>query len=157
MDAYYKGGIPSPSQAVWTFVRAVSSALINGPFACKMFERTDAEVTVEGKTWPYKNFSAIAAGSIPYLGLGFKVFYLAQKARTFHAFGFSLPPRNVLRYVPLMYLGRPNGCPDWIEGQATRMTVKLAEPRAYTIDGDIHPPVDTFDISLGPRLTVIVK
>jgi diacylglycerol kinase family enzyme len=157
MQAYYQHGIPSPAWAAWTLARSIGSAMINGPFACRMFERMDAEVTVDGKKWPFKNYSAIFAGSIEYLGLGFRVFYLAREPRKFHAISFSLPPRNVLRYVPLMFLGRPSGCPDLIEMPASEMIVQLAEPKGYTIDGDMHPPTDRFVIRTGPRLTVIVR
>ena len=157
MAAYYGGGFPSPARAAGTLAKAIGSAIINGPFACKMFERMDAEVTVNGQKWPFRNYSAIYAGSVEQLGLNFRVFYLAKDAGTFHAIGFSLPPRNVLRYVPLMFIGRPSGCPDLVEERATSMTVQLAEPVSYTIDGDMHPPTDRFEIRIGPRLTVIVR
>lgn len=157
MEAYYKDGIPSPAQAARTLFKAIGSALINGPFACRMFERFDAEVTVDGKKWPFKNYSAIYSGSIEHLGLGFRVFYLARKDHKFHATGFSMPPRSVLPYVPLMFFGRPSGCPDLFEAEASEMTVQLAEPKPYTIDGDMHPPVNRFEIRPGPRLTVIVR
>ncbi len=156
METYYKDGIPSPTQAVITLAKAIGSALINGPFACKMFERFDAEVTVDGEKWPFKNYSAIFAGSVPHLGLGFKVFYLAKGSGKFHAAGFSLPPRSVLRYVPLMYLGRPSGCEDLLEAAVSEMSVQMTQPIAYTIDGDMHPPTDRFEIKMGPRLSVII-
>jgi len=157
MDAYYNQGTPSPAQAAWTLAKSVGSAVINGPFACKMFERMDGQVTVNGKAWPFKNYSAIYTGSIEYLGLGFRVFYLARDPKKFHIVGFSLPPRNVLRYVPLMFLGRPSGCPDLLEDAASEAVIELKEPAAYTIDGDMHPPEKSFRMTPGPRLTVIVK
>jgi len=85
------------------------------------------------------------------------VFYLARDPKKFHAVGFSLPPRNVLRYVPLMFLGRPSGCPDLIEEAASEMVIELKEPVPYIIDGDMHLPEKSFRITTGPRLTVIVK
>ncbi len=157
MAAYYRQGNPSPSQAAWTLARSIGSALVNGRFACKMFERMDAEVSVDGKTWPFKNYSAIFSGSIEYLGLGFRVFYLAPEPRRFHAIGFSLPPRSVLRCIPKMFVGRPSGSPDLIEGPASEMLVQLAEAKPYTIDGDMHPPVSRVEIRTGPRIKVIVK
>lgn len=157
MAIYYKHGIPSPASAAWTLTKSVWSALFNGPLACKMFERMDAEIEVDGKAWPFRNYSAIFAGSIEYLGLGFKVFYKAREPKRFHAIGFSLAPRGILPYVPLMFLGRPSGCPDLVESEASQMVVRLAIPQAYTIDGDLHPATDRFDIKMGPRLTVIVR
>ena len=157
MQAYYKHGIPSPAWAAWTLSKSIGSALIHGPFACQMFERMDAEVRVDGNVWPFKNYSAIFAGSIEYLGLWFRVFYLAREPRRFHSIGFSLAPRGILPYLPKLFLGRPSGCPDLIGLPASEMIVQLAEPKGFIIDGDMHPPVDRFEIRTGPRLTVIVR
>lgn len=157
MNAYSRCGIPSPFQAALTLAKSIGSALINGPFACKMFERMDAQITVDGKPWPFKNYSAIFTGSIEYLGLNFRVFYLAGRPRRFHAIAFSLPPRSVLPYVPALFLGKPAGCPDLLESEAQEMIVQLERPVPYTIDGDLHPATDRFDIRLGPRLTMIVR
>ncbi len=157
MESYYREGQPSPTQAAWTLARAVGSAIVNGPFACQLFSRIDAAVKVGSRAWSFKNYSAIYAGSIEYLGLGFRCFYLARHPRKFHAIGFSLPPRNVLPYVPLMFLGKPSGCPNLIEEAAEKMTIELEEPVAYTIDGDLHTPEKDFTLETGPRLTVIVR
>ena len=155
MAAYYGDGNPSPLRAAGTLARSIGSALINGPFACRMFARMDGEVVVNGRAWPFKNYSAIFAGSIEYLGLGFRVFYLAREPRKFHAIAFSLPPRNVLPCVPWMFLGRSSGSSDVLEEPATEMVIRLAEPQPFTIDGDMHPPVNEFRIEIGRPLTVL--
>lgn len=157
MEAYYQLGQGSPLNVGWTLVRSIASAMVNGPFACKVFERMQGEVTVNGGKWPFKNYSAIYTGSVEYLGFNFRVFYHARDSLKFHAVGFSLPPRNVLPYIPLMFIGRPSGCPNLIEEAASEMIVQLDEPQPYTIDGDMHPPERNFVISTGPRLTVIVR
>lgn len=157
MDAYYQGGHPSAWQAAWTLARSIGSALVNGPFSLKMFEKFEAEVIVNGKKWPLSNYSALYAGSVEYLGLSFRVFYHARQNGCFHATGFSLMPRQVLPYVPHMFLGRPSGCPNLVEEPAREMIVRLASPRGYTIDGDMQSPTDFFRIEPGPTLTVIVR
>ncbi len=156
MEAYYGDGSPSPAHAAWTLTRSVSSALMNSRFARDMFRRFDGEVTVNGDAWPFANYSAIYAGSIPQLGLGFNVFYLAGETHPFHSIAFSLPPRNVLRYVPKMFIGRPSGCPDLLEAGSQEMVIRLREPQGYMIDGDMYDPVDSFHITAGPQLEVIV-
>ncbi len=156
MEAYYGDGTPSAFHAAWTLTRTITSALLNGRFARDMFRRFDGEITVEGRTWPYRNYSAIYAGAIRQLGLDFDVFYYTKQGYPFHGVGFSLPPRNVLRYVPKMFLGRPNGCPDLLEAGAHEMTVRLKEAQGYTIDGDMYPPVDYFHIRPGPILNVVI-
>ncbi len=158
MDDYYHGGIPSPPKAAWTLIKSIGSAFINGPFACKMFERFDADVTVNGKKWPFANYSAIYTGSINQLGLNFRVYYLVDKQPDiFHAVGFSMPPRSVLRYVPKMFFGQPAGCPNLIEEASTDMIIQLKKPLPYTIDGDMKAPKDYFHVRTGPKITVLVK
>ena len=111
---------------------------------------------VDGELWPYKNYSAIYSGSIRQLGLDFNVFYLINEDNPFHGIGFSLPPRNVLRYVPKMFLGRSSGCPDLLESGAREMEVRLAEPQGYMIDGDMYEPADYFKITAGPVFDVVI-
>ncbi len=157
MQAYYHHGEPSPMRAATTLAKSIGSAFINGPFACQMFSRVDGEVISDGERWAFRNYSAIFAGSISQLGLGFQVFRLVGSERKFHGIGFSMPPRNVLKCVPFLFLGKSNGCSDWIDRAASTMTVQLSEPCGYIIDGDLHPPTDRFELSLGPRLTFIVR
>lgn len=158
MVEYYNGGTPSPLSAVGTLLHGVGSAIISGPFAKKMFERFNAEVTVNGKKWAFDQYSALYSGSINQLGLDFRVFYLVdQFPESFHLNGFALDARDIVPYLPKMYLGKPSGCPSMLEEAAKEAIIKLDRPLAYTIDGDMKPPLDTFNISVGPKLTIIVK
>jgi diacylglycerol kinase family enzyme len=157
MEAYYRDGIPSPAKAAVTLVRAIGSALFNTKFACDMFRRFDARVMINGQVWPYRNYSAIYTGSINQIGLNFRTFYLAEQVpEHFHAIGFSLPPRNVLPYVPKMYLGKPSGCPNLLEEAATEMVIELDTPLPHQIDGDMRGAEKVYRISTGPTLTVVI-
>lgn len=157
MEAYYRDGIPSPAKAAVTLVRSVWSALFNTKFACDMFRRFDARVTINGMAWPYRNYSAIYTGSINQIGLNFRTFYFVdQYPEHFHAIGFSLPPRNVLPYVPKMYLGKPSGCPNLLEEAATEMVIELDTPLPHQIDGDMRGAEKVYRISAGPTLTVVI-
>lgn len=158
MEAYYKFGDPSPAHALGTLFRTIFSAVFNGPFARRMFDRFDGEVIVNGKKWPYANYSAIYTGSINQLGLDFRVYYLVDKnPGKFHAVGFSLPPRNILRFLPRMYQGKSCGCPNLLEEATDEMTILLKKPLRYTIDGDMKPACDFFRLTSGPSLNVIVE
>jgi len=156
MDAYYSGTPPSPPKAAYTLTRAIVSASLNGKFARELFHRFDAEVTVDGVKWPFANWSALYTGSIPTLGLKFQVFHYSKEVGKFHAIGFSLPPRNVLRHVPRMFVGKPVRSPEIIESPASEMRIKLSEPMPYTIDGDMIEPEQEFVIRTGPRLKILV-
>ena len=158
MQTYYAGPWgASPPKATWTLLRAIGSALVNAKYARNIFRRFDADVWVDGEKWPFANWAAVYAGSIPILGLKAKVFHFSEEYRRFHAIGFSLPPRNVLRHVPNMFMGKPSNCEEMMEGPAKEMRIELAEPMAYTIDGDMLPPAKNITVSTGPRIQVLVK
>jgi len=156
MNAYYSGAPPSPPKASYTLVKSITSALLNGKFARELFARFDADVWVDGVQWPFANWSALYTGSIPTLGLKFRVFHYSKEMGKFHAIGFSLPPRNVLRHVPRMFVGKPVHSEQIIESPAREMRIQLAEPMPYTIDGDMMEPEQEFTIRTGPRLKILV-
>jgi diacylglycerol kinase (ATP) len=155
MDYYYSD-VPSPTRAVWAVTRAVTSAIINGSFSRKLFERYNAQVTVDGKPWPFKNYSALYSGSVDRLGLNCRVFHYSEVPGKFHAVGFSLPPRNILRHVPRMALGKPSQCDELIEQPASEMVMKFEEPQSYTIDGDMLKAESEIVVRTGPRLKIVV-
>lgn len=157
MEAYYSGGTPSPAKAVWTIARTASSAIFNTKFARDMFRRFDAKVTANGKPWAFRNYSSLYTGSINQIGLNFKAFYLVdQFPNQFHAIGFSLPPRNILPYIPKMFLGKPSGCPNLVEEAITEMTIELEEPLPHQIDGDMLGASAFYRISTGPKITIVI-
>lgn len=157
MHAYYGKGNRSPLGAALTLAHSIGSALINGKFARDMFARMGAEVWVNGRKWPFQNYSAIYAGAVDRLGLKFRVFHYSEEAHKFHAICFSTPPRNILRHVPRMFLGKPSTCADLIEEPAEEMVIKFDELQAYTIDGDMLPPAKEITVKTGPRLQVVVE
>lgn len=157
MEAYYHGSPPSPPKAAWTLTRSIASAICNGKFARYMFQPFDGDVWVDGKKWPFANWSAVYSGSVPVLGLKFRVFHYAEEYQRFHAAGFSLPPRNVLRHVPRLSVGKKPHCDEMIEQPAKEMLMEFASPMPYTIDGDMLPGEKNIKISVGPRIKILVK
>jgi diacylglycerol kinase family enzyme len=157
LEAYYRGLPPSPPKATWILSRSIASALLNGQFARSLFERFDADVEVDGKPWPFSNWSALFSGSIPFLGLKFRVFHYAEEPGAFHAIGFSVPPRNVLKFVPYMFAGRKTPSEELVEQPAREMRIRLTRPMPYTIDGDMLPATEEIIVSTGPRLKIIVR
>jgi len=159
LDAYYSNReIVSPFIAAKTLFRSIGSAFINGRFARALFDRFDGEVIVNGKRWPFANYAAVYAGMINQLGFDFRVFYLTdQFPDRFHAIGFSSTPRDLIRYVPKMYLGKPSGCPNLLEEAATEMVVQLTKPLPFMIDGDMKKPIDRWVITQGPKITLILS
>ncbi|MBF0491631.1 MAG: hypothetical protein HQM15_02490 [Deltaproteobacteria bacterium] len=155
MKSYYEGK-PSPFRAAQTLGHSIFSAIFNTEYSRKMFERYEGEVLVDGKKWAFKNYSAIYAGSVEQLGLNFRVFHYSAMAGKFHAVGFSTPPRNILRYVPFMFLGKPSKCPELIEEPVSEMKMVFEEAQPYTLDGDMLEGQKEIIVRAGPKLQVVV-
>jgi diacylglycerol kinase family enzyme len=156
MEAYYAHPKVNAWVAAKTLFMAIGSAAMRGPLSRKMFERFDAEVTVDGKRWEPANYAALFAGSIRQLGLNFNVFYhMLTQNDTFHVYGISTDAGGILPYVWRMRSGQPTGSSSIIDSQATSMEIILQKPLRYTIDGDMLAAKDKFIIVAGPELTVV--
>ncbi len=157
MAAYYEGGKASPLKAGITLAHAVGSALINGTFAQTLFRRFDARVSINGTPWPYRQYASIYTGSVASIGFRSKPFYLVdQEPPCFHAVGISLPPRQILAYVPAMFLGTSSHCPNLLESAAKEMTIELDAPIPHQIDGDMREPTAHYTVTQGPILDVLI-
>lgn len=157
MEYYYSGMSPSPPKATWTLLRSITSALLNTKFSRELFKRFDADVWVDGQKWPFANWSALYAGSIPILGLKFRVFHYSKEFQRFHAAGFSVPPRNILHTIPRLYLGKKPHCDEMLEAPAKEMKIEFAEPMPYNVDGDMLPSAKKVVVKTGPRLKILIK
>jgi diacylglycerol kinase family enzyme len=156
MDAYYENAALNPFVAAKTLVKSVYSACTNGKFARGLFKRFDAEVTVDGQTWPFGNYCAVFAASIRQFGLEFNVFHeMMRQNERFHAYGISLPPRTIVPYLKKLHDGKSTGCEHFIDAPALDMRIKLEKPMRYTIDGDMLDGTDEIRVSQGPEITVV--
>lgn len=157
MSYYYRNPDPSPLIAMKTAAKVASSSLINGKTALELCRRFDAEIWVDGKKWPYQNYTNLITGSIAQVGLNFRIFHYLQQKPTgfFHTMGFSIPPRAVIPYMFRMYKGLKSNCPHLLEAPAKHMTIRLNKPLPYMIDGDMKDPLDFFEVSAGPTLNLL--
>lgn len=145
----------------WTSTRMllgnIFHALLQTKHAFKICERMDAEVLIDGRPWPFKNYVTIFAGTVETLGLGFDALYRARKVPgKFQILSFSLPPRHVVFSFPLLLMGRKVNSENWLDDLASEVLIRYKEPQGFMIDGETYPPVPQVKLSLGPTLRVIV-
>lgn len=156
MEHYYRHANLNPFVAAKTLFESVFSALCNGRLARQMFERFDAKVEINGKKWPFANYTGIFAASIRQFGLNFNVFHhMMRQNENFHAYGVSLPPRTLVPLINGFRLSRPNVSEHVMDEATETMIVELEKPLGYTIDGDMLGPTERFEIRRGPELTVL--
>lgn len=149
---------PTPWTAFRLLVKDIYHALANDKRASEICRRIEAEVRWDGQLWPFKNYVTIFAGTVEYLGLGFKALYRARQEKDkFQMVSFSIPPRQIVCSFPLLLLGRRVRSEHWLDTLASRVEIKTTEPQGFMLDGELYPPTSKLDISLGPTLQVIVE
>lgn len=151
-------GGPTPARGAWLLVRGMLSSVFNGRFAQQLSERFDARLFLDDREMPFRNYTAIFAGTMHTVGFGFKPLYRATKVPgQFQTVAISATGRQILMTFPCALLARPANSEHYVDEMSSRMVLKLGRPMPYTIDGDTpESPADHIEITLGPNLTCIV-
>jgi len=159
---YYANGEPSPLVAARTLLRGVGSTIVQGEMIQRMARpfRGSATLVQEGREidWSERDYLAIAAGTIDHIGLNFRPFHrYAERPGTFHALGIHTSPLQFVREMPRIWRAeamRPGRTDD---ATATRMVVRSADGTVrYMIDGDLHEKHGEVEVTVGPRVKIIV-
>ncbi|MDO8527645.1 MAG: diacylglycerol kinase family protein [Deltaproteobacteria bacterium] len=146
----------------WTAARMLLSETVNALLhtrrGAEICQRIDADIFVDGKQWPFKNYVTVFAGTVETLGLGFKALYRARsEPGKFQIVSFSLPPRQVIWSFPKLLLARPIQSENWLDNMASEVKIVTKEPHGYMLDGELYPPTTEINVSLGPTLQLIVE
>ena len=152
-------GGPSPARGAWLLARASASALFNGRFVQHLCERFDAEISVDGKPLPFKNYMMIFAGTMKTLGFNFRPLYRATSIEgQFQTVAISATGRQLVSTFPNAFFGRPSKSDHYADEMGKSTILKLERPMSYTIDGDFpESPADRIEITTGPLLSCIVR
>lgn len=156
LEAYYATGHPSPATAALLVGRALASALAGGRFAASLTRRQALRVVTDGEEWPDGSYLAVAAGSTPDIGFGFRAFQRCdEQPGFFHAVGVNGSVLQLAGSMPRLLLGAP-----WRRGVAQdevarELLVEGDAPR-FTIDGDLYAAERTVRIRTGPAVDIVL-
>ena len=156
---YYRGGEPSPLVAAKTLARGVGSTIVRGETIRRMAQPFRGSVELEdGTVWAERDFLAVAAGTIDQIGLGFRPFYrYAERAAAFHVLGITTSPVGFVRELPRVWRAEPMRAGKTLEACVARLVVRSADGvMRYMIDGDLHERHDELEVSIGPRVKIVV-
>ena len=132
--------------------------MVNSRLASELCERYDAEITIDGKEWGFKNFTFTAAGTMDHFSFGIRPLYAARtKAGYFHIIGCSASPRACAMSIPRL-LFRKSSNPEFYEDDtAKEVIMRTKTPMTYMIDGDMQSATDQIHLKIGPRLNIIIR
>jgi len=159
LKIYYKDEDRSPVTAASLLMKSVVKGIVNKKDP--LFKKIVVEIEEEsGVKWRHHNFLTIGAMTVREIGLGFVTAPRALEAPDkFQIFAVKTGALGIIKSFPNMLLFR-NGLLDSVveEKVLSKLVIKsLKAPIPYTIDGDMHSPVQNITIELGPRLSLIIK
>ncbi len=147
---------PTKLRAAWMLFFAMCHAYCNSKRGAELCQRVDADVLIDGKPWPFKNYVTIYAGTVETLGLGFFALYRTRtEPGKFQINAFSMPPRQVVNTFPRILMGKKVGSEHYLDAIATEVKILTKEPQGFMLDGELYPAVSEIKLSLGPTLQII--
>jgi hypothetical protein len=156
LEAFYRRRAPSPLVAALLVARGIGSALLGGPFAAALTHRARLRVSTDGDDWEDGSYLAVAAGSTPDAGFGFRAFHrCGEQPGSFHAVGVTGSLGQLALSLPRLRRGRP-----WrrrvAQDEVARELVVEGEGPRYTIDGDLYAAERTVRIETGPPVEIVL-
>lgn len=157
---YYATGAPSPWTAVKTLGRAIASAAVRGPMIQRMTESVHVDVSFDdGARWETRPWFAVAAGTVPDLGLGFRPFHRAfEREAHFHLLGIHTSPLGFVADLPRIHrmeAMQDHKAVDRVCLQATVRRTKGSGPLLQMMDGDVvESTASEVTLRVGPALRI---
>jgi hypothetical protein len=156
LEAYYGTGRPSPAPAALLVARGIASALVGGPFAEGLTRRAALRVTTDGDEWEDGSYLAVAAGSTPEAGFGFRAFHrCGEQPGFFHAVGVTGTVGQLAASLPRLRRGRP-----WrrrvARDEVARELVLEGDAPRFTIDGDLYGAARAVRVETGPAVEIVL-
>jgi diacylglycerol kinase (ATP) len=161
---YYRGGEATPLVAAKTLARAIGSAFIGGETIRRMAKPFRGSVEIDdaagsGPTrWRERDYLAVAAGTIPNIGLNFRPFHrYGEQPGHFHMLGIHASPVAFVKELPRIHRAEPMRPGKTYEAVSSHAVVRSADDVVrYMIDGDLHETRGELDIGIGPRVKLVV-
>lgn len=158
-EYYAYGQPPNPVIAAKTLLRGVGSAAVGGQMIQRMAEPFRGSVELaDGVVWPERDYLAVAGGTVDQIGLNFRPFYrYAERPSTFHVLGIHTSPMGFVRQLPRIWRAAPMQPGRTYEAVTDRAVIRSARsPLRYMIDGDLYECEGPLNVSIGPRVRIVV-
>jgi diacylglycerol kinase (ATP) len=156
LEEYYSGEDGyGPGRALWLLARTFSSALIDGPYAKKVFRRFEGRVLVDGGELPWRRLTGVSAATVREVGMGFKLNHRADEdpqrfsVLAIHSGALSLS----MDMIPV-HQGRGVAPERAYSAVASRLQIlpDTTGEHIYTIDGDLYRAVGPLEVVVGPQV-----
>ncbi len=156
LEVQNEEGEASPALSTWILLRGSLSAMTGGPYAARLTQPFVGTVTVDGIRWPAQEWTAVAAGTVAQMGLGFRPFPSVQDTiGQLHAVGISSSVPRLALDLPRIYLGKVPSQPGNHSQPAHSVVIRSEQDQSFMIDGDFHVGGRELTIDVGPTVRVL--
>lgn len=153
---YYSGKKPGPARAFFLLALLGLSNLFGTSLIAGVVKPFEADVSCDGERLPFRAFTMLLASTVAHIGLGVKPFYLSDRKRGyFHLLAGPARAAELLGRLWRFFRGFPAALDTLHDTMAREVVVEFAEPTAYTINGELLPPVCVLTLRSGPRVSFI--
>ena len=158
MEAYYATGDTTPKGAAILLTKLVADATHDGPFSRQQLKVMDCTVSLNGKEIEsHAPIHTLFASFIERLPLHFELWpHSGRTEGQFEVTYSDVKPILIAKDFPKILCGYPGELPSIKRMVGSTLTVDLAEPEPYTLDGELYEPVSRFEIKSGPEVEFVV-
>lgn len=126
------------------------------PETGSLFKGTPGCFSCDGKKLDLDCASAILAGTVEHVGMGFSPLYRAlEKDKAFHAIVTGLGPAKFIRYILKLKKGARIDEPGHFDLVAKSLKIESPGTFEYTMDGDIYTAQNRLEVKSGPLIDLV--
>lgn len=158
MKTFYDVGDRSPKGAANILSKLVADALVDGELTRYHLAPMGVTLSIDDKVIAEDApIHTVFASFIERLPLHFILFPRAgRKEGVFEVVYSADKPIRIARKFPSVLSGSTVPNESLIHEMAKKMTIQLAKPEIYTLDGELYDPIDHFEIKAGPVIDFLV-
>lgn len=139
-------------------IEVVRSLFMKNHETLALLKPLSADVYVSGKKISCEQFSAILAGTVEKIGMGFKPLSKASISDDmFHFIAAGVSPAKILLNLAPIAMGKGFIISDsrYVDALVSDITIKSRKPFEYTMDGDMYTSKGRLDMKMGPSVAFI--
>lgn len=158
MVDYYASGETNPVGAAKLLTKLVSSAAVDGEMSQRLLSPIDMTLTVDDAIQKMKvSEHTFFASFVERLPLHFILFPRCGRDEGVFELAYSGDsPVKVATNFPAILRGSTHPLHGVTRKLARHVSIDLAHPETYTLDGELYDPCDHFEIDSGPEIQFLV-
>lgn len=158
LQVYYAQTDPAPLDAALLLARGAASAVVGGRLVKHILRPWRGTATLDGRTWPEREWVALAIGTVEEMGLGFKVFHLVGRhPQKMQVVGIGSSVARLATELPRLYAGRGLHHRANHSELADELVLESDEPFPLMVDGDLYTAQSgRVRFGLGPRVRMLL-